>query len=905
MEEEQTLEYWCDMMVKTYNTSILDNFPTSLKRSLQEEAKQCVESKPNPNSYTDFFGLIKRKKNRNVLMRLINNYFRSKQVKTTPTVDFIGGPHTLTLHWSSKYNKIIYIFGEVHRKKVCNYDNMMLVENYLKRLFRVSSAFIDFFLEIPMFIKGKYKDFDFNSRMNILRNQNIKCIESSQRQENRECDTKRIHFISIKQGPKTEEEIQFFKLNSTIIFEIIVTDLIIYNLLSIDELESFYDGDKEAQNSFKIVEYKLYIINFLSSYIFKEDDIKLKPTIDFIFSGTEETYEEFWKEQMETHEFISDELSKSTEETKIRDFAKKEFKKKRDMFIQKTYTLRFYLTKCYDETTKTYNFYQLSDNEYIRFFIALSNFFGILVELNAILVDIYTLARMFKKFELNYSKKSRKTDEPEEPHNIIMYAGDKHSKRVRRFLHETLEFDLISESKGDYNVDFCVDIRNFEQPFFSSWPPKGLLQKMSISDFQITLESRNEIDEDETQLEILIYEGTLTYKGSDTNIMDIKYLATVSITFYSSELIEYHYYTFNSLFRKSKLKSYNVPYEGIIRSSNFIMNSDKIVKKYPFLENFKYIDYFILIVSLQKALDSKIISDSSNIILEVRISSEELNQQKSMIKLLEYYEVIGFEQMFPEDYEKVMENLDVNENNYIPMIGNVKMIMYLFKQHKHKHNFKVAYELLDARMQENSFSVTSAIKKTPIKPVFRKALNEYQKNTLKKYQKKEKSALILCQRKKIISEIYKNDDTQEKINSELERIIKFFLQTESVNIEYMVDSNYYQESDHNMILDKSEPKAEEFVKKHQNFYDLIMLQTCPDEIMDLEYISDILKNEGYIIITKLVDTYISELQTFDLDKYTKFKNKFKHIQVLKDEIKDILTIAIVFQKIQPDIMNLN
>ena len=49
--------------------------------------------------------------------------------------------------------------------------------------------------------------------------------------------------------------------------------------------------------------------------------------------------------------------------------------------------------------------------------------------------------------------------------------------------------------------------------------------------------------------------------------------------------------------------------------------------------------------------------------------------------------------MFPEDYEKVMEKIYVNENNYIPMIGNVKMIMYLFKQHK--HNFKVAYELLD------------------------------------------------------------------------------------------------------------------------------------------------------------------------------------------------------------------
>ena len=64
MKEEQPLEYWCDMMVKTYNTSILDNFPQSLKESI---VKQCVESKPNPNSYTQFFGLIKRKKNRNVL----------------------------------------------------------------------------------------------------------------------------------------------------------------------------------------------------------------------------------------------------------------------------------------------------------------------------------------------------------------------------------------------------------------------------------------------------------------------------------------------------------------------------------------------------------------------------------------------------------------------------------------------------------------------------------------------------------------------------------------------------------------------------------------------------------------------------------------------------------------------
>ena len=386
--------------------------------------------------------------------------------------------------------------------------------------------------------------------------------------------------------------------------------------------------------------------------------------------------------------------------------------------------------------------------------------------------------------------------------------------------------------------------------------------------------------------------------------MNIKDLARVSITFYSSEVTEYHYYTYNSMSKPIKWKSYNVPYQGIIReSTNFI---NKMVKKYPFLENFKYIDYFFIMVYLQKALDSKIISESSNIILQVRIPSEKLNKQKSMVKLLEYYEKIGFEQMFPEDYEKVIENLYVNENNYIPMIGNVKMIMYLFRLQT--HDFTVAYELLDEpTTRQNSFSVTSSIKKKRIHHDFRRALNKYQ-NSLNKYEKKEKFALILCQRKMIMREILKRDYTQQKINSELELMIKFFLQTESVDIKYMFDTIQDEESDFNMILDKSHPKAETFVKEHQNFYDLIVLQTCPDEIMDLQYISDILKNEGYIIITKLNSTLdstyelkISNYRTI-IDKYTLFGFKHIHKEELEDEIKNIFQIAIVFQKVQPDEM---
>jgi hypothetical protein len=555
---------------------------------------------------------------------------------------------------------------------------MMLIEDYLKNLFRRSSAFIDFFLEIPMFIKGKYKyNFGSNMRLDILRNQNKECIETSQRQKNRYCDTRRVHFIDIRQGPETQEDIQFFKLNSTVIFENNWTPFVEYCRLFTDEIETFY-GDKEAQNSFRILKNKIDIIYFLTYSIFKKDDINLKPTIDFIVFGTEETYEEFCKEQMETHEFISDELSKSTEKTKIRDFANEEFKNQRHTFIQKTYDIRTYLTKCYDETSKTYNFYQLSDYEYINFFNKLSLFFDELLLLNAVLVDIYTLARMFKKFELN-TRNTRKTDEPEEPHNIIMYAGHVHSERVRRFLKK-LEFDIISESKG-WRLDFCVDIRHFEQPFFSSWPPKKMPQtqmreEMSTSDFQIQTKSMNEIDE-ETGLDVLKYEAMLIYKGNDSDFINKSgvqidmVLSKIDITFYPDQIGSYKYlYDYNYY----KTKTYNVYYKGLVQISNSVNSKDLIIQ-FPFLENLKHVDYVMLFLSVQKALESKFITPESNIVIDIRTSSIIKNQSEFIRKLVEFYEKIGFQKMFPTHYEDVMESIDNDLHHYIPMIGNVENII--------------------------------------------------------------------------------------------------------------------------------------------------------------------------------------------------------------------------------------
>jgi hypothetical protein len=83
-------------------------------------------------------------------------------------------------------------------------------------------------------------------------------------------------------------------------------------------------------------------------------------------------------------------------------------------------------------------------------------------------MDYYLLCRIFKVFDFTKLKNHRWTDEPKEPHNIIIYAGDLHSENVRKFLKE-LEFKEISTTPSLQKwIRNCIDIRKFPQPFFSN-----------------------------------------------------------------------------------------------------------------------------------------------------------------------------------------------------------------------------------------------------------------------------------------------------------------------------------------------------------------------------------------------------------------------------------------------------
>jgi len=98
-----------------------------------------------------------------------------------------------------------------------------------------------------------------------------------------------------------------------------------------------------------------------------------------------------------------------------------------------------------------------------------------ILDFNTIIADAYLLARIFKTFRID--RKLRPTDEPAEPHNVIIYAGNAHSQRYRTFL-KYIGFILVQHS-GKLDVDDpypnpnrtnCVDMRKIKQPLFSYCP---------------------------------------------------------------------------------------------------------------------------------------------------------------------------------------------------------------------------------------------------------------------------------------------------------------------------------------------------------------------------------------------------------------------------------------------------
>jgi len=388
---------------------------------------------------------------------IINN---KRNINLSPL--YILGPSTLSLQTSEKYQMNVYVFGEIHRstdypdclkmlntycktpreifdfkqdkcvkktskrgKEIINNikNKSIRIDHFLKKLLENTDVFIDFFFEVSAY-KGleypvdyrPYDDMD-NYLVTILKTFKT-CIQASTRYNHlKKCRLGRVHYVDVRREQSLNTDILSF----------VTMTLMTYSTIDDDD---FSQGQQFLQMP-KIKE----MFNILANY--EKDKLK---------------YTKLLKRQFLRNTYVRKELIRSYMGDEILEFVQKKLMTSANIIIPQISNLihALYSNNNSAEDKNTY----LS---MLGYTLLLLNF----------VQDAYTLARMFKKF-------NNPKNQPAKPHNIIMYAGDSHSRLVREFLQEqgfTMKsfagHDKTSLDNKNDDDGGCIDLSNFQMPLFS------------------------------------------------------------------------------------------------------------------------------------------------------------------------------------------------------------------------------------------------------------------------------------------------------------------------------------------------------------------------------------------------------------------------------------------------------
>jgi hypothetical protein len=452
-------------LLVSYNTSVLKDLPTDLREALYEEAKTCLE---NP----DIANNPERCNERKTLMLLINNHRLNKK----PVTDFIKGPFSVTLHWNSDLKLMIYIFGEVHRTKTdCHLFpqeksingeivplKSMFIEDYLKELLLNTDSYIDFFVEERAHIgyDPVLRHHKGSERLNILRNSFMECISDiKSRNKNINCRLSRSHYFDIRQGGTTINVVTklyvIMKKLLTPSKEIIkenIQDLIV-RLTNIKNNPTFY----EFINDISTISSEQEFLDVLRNYVLFHNSILMRKMV------RSSIYQTILR-------FIVDEIKllalplKKPLQTNLKNL----------FILLKNYRVIYDSTGTPKKVTVS-----SEDADIIISYVKMFKHF--LLHMEALIADAYLLSRVFKKFNINTDepKKKRGFDEPQTPHNVIIYAGDLHSKRYRKFLENNMNCKRLEQNIYDHSMPVhstnCINMEGIKQPLFSYIPTEGFV----------------------------------------------------------------------------------------------------------------------------------------------------------------------------------------------------------------------------------------------------------------------------------------------------------------------------------------------------------------------------------------------------------------------------------------------
>ena len=438
-------------LVRTYDTKFLDNEDPTLVNELYSYIRQLSVQFPE----------------RKVLYQLIENH--KKQEKPQPT--FISGPSNLSCHWSKKYNKMIYIFGDnnIHREeKECNLFTgaKMRIEDFMLELYKTTDCFFEFHVQRnENETSGAGTDFNLNQ----INKKFSECIKYEQ-SHNPDCKLTRTHYFE-------STEIEFDRKSK---FGFTVSDI----LKQYKKYENFkkkliYDHRKVIrEGNLQEDESEDYI------WLFNQEKLKAaeKLMYEYIKKGPhkmygivkEELYDLFesdppnldaicryFQDVIYENIYVIHELSIVDEviADKIREYINKHINRmiERYLFMWKSF-IEFVNPS---DRTRIKRI-EANPDEYIQKLHELFNDFHSIIVRNV--TDVYMIARMFKVYNIE-----RLADQPHKVHNIIIYANRQRSDTYRNFL-KYIGFEMISSTPNlnfYENFNSCLDMRNFPMPFFS------------------------------------------------------------------------------------------------------------------------------------------------------------------------------------------------------------------------------------------------------------------------------------------------------------------------------------------------------------------------------------------------------------------------------------------------------
>lgn len=393
----------------------------------------------------------------------------------------IVGPITLTEQYSKKYNKRLYIFGDLHKiDSHCpkNTKKSISIEPFIEETLKQNQdKTIDFFLErdyiqegvenpreIELYEQSKTSNYIF--RINdYFRN----CFKVSKK----ECqfENTRFHYSDIRTLDNTYlnnivKLLRQFEIVSTLLpkseeemeIEFLRQILVYFNNLTEDTqyVASMRKNFDDICMETKIIKQICNIddINLSAElYMYFENEYDLLRCDTILNSSLAKlVYNKSKFLSMSRIETNYDDISLSDIEYEITDFIPKKWIKKPAFqwighLIQTIHKML---------SSKTINKKKLLI-EYERLFKTFDLLFGFIIEGFSIFMDFYIVSRIFRSFK-----------DAVTPSHIIIYAGNSHSENIRTLL-DRLDFELVNEaiSNDVEQNDFqCIDIRMFKQPFF-------------------------------------------------------------------------------------------------------------------------------------------------------------------------------------------------------------------------------------------------------------------------------------------------------------------------------------------------------------------------------------------------------------------------------------------------------